>query len=140
MFCGPFHQKDLKFHTLMVFFRKRLLQSCIFHQNISPNLASTRKVRLTLLWLPRRLSDCNSGTTHSDSLFCFMTQNLYWTILPSFEHNSLKWSCGKCNTQRQFFFCHNIVISIIKGKTTMLKAKPITPHTSGIKLPTRTCL
>jgi len=34
MFCGTFHQKDLKFHTLMVFFEKKLLQSCIFHQNI----------------------------------------------------------------------------------------------------------
>jgi len=33
MFCGGFHQKDLKFHTLMVFFGKKLLQSCIFHQN-----------------------------------------------------------------------------------------------------------
>jgi len=39
----------------MVFFGKMLLQSCIFHQNILPKLASTikvwlGKVRLTLLW------------------------------------------------------------------------------------------
>jgi len=34
-FCGGFHQKDLKFHTFMVFFGKMLLQSCILHQKIS---------------------------------------------------------------------------------------------------------
>ena len=55
MFCGAFHQKDLNFHTLMVFFGENLLWSCSFHQNIFPKLASTRKVRLgkvrlALLW------------------------------------------------------------------------------------------
>jgi len=35
IFCGGFHQKDLKFHTFMVFFEQILLQSCILHKDIS---------------------------------------------------------------------------------------------------------
>jgi len=33
-FGGGFHKEDVKFHDLMVFIGKSLLQSCIFHKNV----------------------------------------------------------------------------------------------------------
>jgi len=56
-FCNffVFFLEGLKFHALLVFFAKGLLQSCFLTKRFLPKLASTRKVplgnvRLTLLW------------------------------------------------------------------------------------------
>jgi len=59
--------------------------------------------------LPLGLSDRNSGATHSGSVYsASWGTTCAGTILPSFEHSWLKWSCDKYNMQRNYshYECH----------------------------------